>query len=361
MALVHIPQGPGYRHPGSYRPGLTMDLYNNLRIPGITHRKLSAASIDDIRDKNIPISVRILGNNGVGKLTFAEEMLNIEARDPTYMEAVSIAGYDTANYGPSSKLVHREYGHGDRIFAVLESWHDVRLRSLSRYAKKGHATIKKNVRATYFGMENQVYIVLPTWTTVDKSENQGYKDNVIILIVDATKPELDEESLFRVEHFLRKSLVSRIIIAVNKMDLVAIDNDHTDGSATEHQSSSASANADISYDNADMSTSANESSSPSPRRARFVTRRHITPNEYWRDSHPMFGPESRFKQAVETVSGQIRKIESKLKSYDAKPLELFSVPTVAKNGGNINHGVFSQLCPWYQRSTVMEILARKGD
>ncbi|KAK9369991.1 hypothetical protein V1509DRAFT_618175 [Lipomyces kononenkoae] len=362
MALVHIPQGPGSRPPmtyGTYRPGPTKDLYNDLRVPGVTQGRLSASNIDDLREEKIPISVRILGNDGVGKLTFAEEMLNIARRDPTYMEAVSIAGYGTTTYGPSSNLVHGEYGHGDRIFAVFESWRDVRLRSISPYAKPGHVTIKKDVRAVYFGVESQVYMVLPTWTsTVDESENpQSYKENVIILIVDATNPALNEDTLFRVEYFLKESPVSRIIIAVNKMDLVAIDTVHTDGGATGHQTGHQVPSA---FRNADISRTSGIHSSPSPMRTRFVTTRVVTPNEFLQDS-PKFGSESRFKEAVEIVSCQIRKIESELKSYEAKPLELLSVPTVAKNGANVNHGVFSQLCPWYQQSTVLEILARKGD
>ncbi|KAK9389933.1 hypothetical protein V1515DRAFT_592333 [Lipomyces mesembrius] len=351
MALVHIPQlqGCGIH---TFRAGVSRDIYSDLQIPGSTLScpEFLSSNTDDLRDKKVPISVRILGNDGVGKLTFAEEMLNITRRDPTYIDAVNIAGDDAVE--PCSALLDGEYGHGDRIFTVLERWRDVRLRCISAYAKKGHVIIKKEIKAAYFGVENQVYVLLPTWTTADKNEyEESYKENVIILIVDATKPELSVETLFRLEYFLRKSPVSRIIIAVNKMDLVveSIDSDHADVSANPHKGASVHGDADIST-----------SGDAPPSHPRFAVRRHVPPNGYWRDS-PRSGHESRFKEAVDIVMCQIRKIESKHNSYESRPVELVPVPTVAKNGGNVFHGVLCPLSHWYQRSTVMEFLARKGD
>ncbi|KAK9355946.1 hypothetical protein V1523DRAFT_394054 [Lipomyces doorenjongii] len=354
MALVHIPQLRGCRPPHTFRPGVSRDIYSDLQIPGSTLScpEFLSSNTDDLRDKKVPISVRILGNNGVGKLTFAEEMLNITRRDPTYIDAVNIAGDDVVGDGPCSALLDGECGRGDRIFTVLERWRDVRLRCISAYAKKGHVAVKKEIKAVYFGVENQVYVLLPTWTTADKNEDEeSYKENVIILIVDATKPELSVETLFSIEHCLRKSPVSRIIIAVNKMDMVveSIDSEHADVSRNVHKGASVHGNADIST-----------SGDAPPSHPRFAVRRHVPPNDYGRDS-PRFGPESRFKEAVDIVMCQIRKIESKHKSYESRPVALVAVPTVAKNGSNVDHGVFSQLCHWYQRSTVMEFLARKGD
>ncbi|KAK9377958.1 uncharacterized protein V1513DRAFT_435728 [Lipomyces chichibuensis] len=354
MALVHIPQLRGCRPAATFRPGVSRDIYSDLQIPGSTLScpKFLSSNTDDLRDKKAPISVRILGNNGVGKLSFAEEILNISTRDPTYIEAVDISGDDAVDDEPCSALLGGEYGRGDRIFTVLERWRDVRLRCISAYAKKGHITIKKDIKAVYFGVENQVYVLLPTWATADKNEDKEiYKENVIILVVDATKPELNNGTLFKLEYFLRQSPVSRIIIAVNKMDLVveSFDSDHAVVSANAHKGASAHGSADISA-----------TGDAPPSHKRFAIRRPIPPNDYWRDLL-RFGPESRFKEAVEIVRCQIRKIESKHKGYESKPVELVSVPTVAKNGANVDLGVFSQLCHWYQQSTVMELLARKGD
>ncbi|KAK9363445.1 hypothetical protein V1504DRAFT_446120 [Lipomyces starkeyi] len=354
MALVHIPRLRGCRLAATVRPGVSRDIYSDLQIPGSTLScpEFLSSNTDDLSDKKVPISVRILGNNGVGKLAFAEEMLNISRRDPTYIDAVDIAGDNAVDDRPCSVLLDGEYGRGDRIFTVLERWQDVRLRCISAYAKKGHVTIKKDIKAVYFGVENQVYVLLPTWATADKNEvEESYKENVVILIVDATQPELNDDTLFRLEYLLRRSPVSRIIIAVNKMDLVveSTDSDHADVSANAHKGASVHGNADIST-----------SGDAPPSHTRVATRRRIPPNDYWRDP-PRFGPEPRFKEAVEIVRCQIREIESKHKSYESRAVELVSVPTVALNGGNVDHGVFSQLCHWYQGSTVMEILARKGD
>ncbi|ODQ75741.1 hypothetical protein LIPSTDRAFT_1170 [Lipomyces starkeyi NRRL Y-11557] len=120
----------------------------------------------------------------------------------------------------------------------------------------------------------------PTWATADKNEDEeSYKENVFILIADATQPELNDDTLFRLEYPLRRSPVSRIIIAVNKMDIVveSIDSDHADVSANAHKDASVHGNADIST-----------SGDAPPSHARIATRRRIPPNAYWRDP-PRFG------------------------------------------------------------------------
>ncbi|KAK9246773.1 hypothetical protein V1506DRAFT_128094 [Lipomyces tetrasporus] len=351
MALVHIPQPPGWLS-GKRRPGVHRDFYCDLSLPGSTFSfpQLSSSNTDDLREKKVPISVRILGNKGAGKMTIAEDMLNIARRDPTYMEAIKIAADDTADDETCSAAVDGEYGHGDKIFSVLETWYDLRLRSLLPYAKKGHVTARKDVKAAYFGVNNQAYVVLPTLNTVDKTnaDEGSYKENVIILVVDATTPELDSDTVFRVEYFLQRNPVSRIIVAVNKMDLVveSVNRDATDASVDGHESAGG-------RENGYIRTNGNASPA-SPSGPRIGTRRDI----YWHDLLK-FGPESRFKAAADVVRRQIRNVESKLKNYESQQLELVSVPTVAINGGNVNHGVLSHLCHWYQRSTVMEVLVRE--
>ncbi|KAK9324343.1 hypothetical protein V1517DRAFT_317843 [Lipomyces orientalis] len=345
MALVHIPQPPGWLS-GKRRPGVHRDFYCDLSLAGSTFSfpQLSSSNTDDLREKKVPISVRILGNKRVGKMTIAEEMLNIARRNPTYLEARRIAGDETADDKPCSATVDAEYGHGDRIFSVLERWYDLRLRSILPYAKKGHVPVRKDVRAAYFGVDKQAYVVLPTSITVD-SMNAGegsYKENVIILVVDATKPALDSDTVFRIDYFLRRNPVGRIIVAVNKMDLVveSVNGDATDASVNGHESAGG-------RENGYIRTNGNAS----PSGPRIGTRRDI----HWRDLLK-FGPESRFNAAADVVGRQIRDVESKLKSYEGRQLELVFVPTVAINGDNVNYGVLSHLCHWYQGSTLMEVL-----
>ncbi|KAK9468041.1 hypothetical protein V1512DRAFT_260627, partial [Lipomyces arxii] len=312
-ALVKLPPRPGCRMP------VIVD-WQLRRTPLRSNILFNEPEVQ----ANMPISFRVIGNPGSGKLTFVTSVCSIHLegfiQDPYSHDFAPGEVAYVADDGNSGK----ELGQGDRIFEYFEALYLWRLKQIEMYLKPGFEVKSPRFENATFLHDRQRFALLPSeCAEIKEGETEKYKENVLVIFVDASYAEpdlvnsvkLNEDSLVRTRYHLEKSGINRIILAINKMDY---------GSSK-------------------------------------------VPDLPGRLSLAFYEKEY-YDKVVDVVANQLIELCNDLElechigeRYTAKysrKIEVQAIPTSALSARNTVHGTLPRYCDWYQDQTILQSLLR---